>query len=248
MRSVYTELDIKVWSELYLEGWTLEQISEFLKVPKSSIRKRLKPLDILRPSQQKGRTPWNKGKKTGQTPWNKGLKGDAYPYEFPNKGKSSPFKNIPRDQKVKENIAKGLRETNYNGYGFYESRAEEIDTLYLVYLTVNDQKLIKIGRTFYDLSQRFPSSYLIKLIKIWYAKHNVVYSLEQLFLKKFDVYQTFGPKDFLGRTECFDRNSPVDEMIEFIDLNISLIDMTISSQAWSTLQEGSETTGEVESS
>ena len=57
MRSVYTELDIKIWSKLYCEGWTLEQISEFLTIPKSSIRKRLKDLDILRPPQQKGRSP-----------------------------------------------------------------------------------------------------------------------------------------------------------------------------------------------
>ena len=247
MRSVYTELDIKIWSKLYCEGWTLEQISEFLKVPKSSIRKRLKDLDILRPPQQKGRSPWNKGKKTGKIPWNKGLKGDAYPYESPNKGKPSPFKNLSRDQKVKDKIAKGLRETNYNGYGFYESRAEEIDTLYLVYLTVNHQKLLKIGRTFYSLNRRFPSPYLIKPIKIWYAKHKVVYSLEQLFLKQFDEYQTFGPTTLLGRTECFAYNSPIDEMIEFIDLYISLIDMTISSQAKGTLLEGSETTGGVES-
>lgn len=108
--------------------------------------------------------------------------------------------------------------------------------------------MLKIGRTFYSLSRRFPSSYLIKPIKIWYAKHKVVYSLEQLFLKRFDEYQTFGPKTFLGRTECFTYNSPIDEMAEFIDLYISLIDMTISSQAKSTLLEGSETTGEVEPS
>ena len=247
MRSVYTELDIKIWSKLYCEGWTLEQISEFLTIPKSSIRKRLKDLDILRPPQQKGRSPWNKGKKTGQIPWNKGLKEDVYPYESPNKGKPSPFKNLSRDQKVKDNIAKGLRETNYNGYGFYKSRAEEIDTLYLVYLTVNHQKLLKIGRTFYDLSRRFPSSYSVKPIKIWYAKHKVVYSLEQLFLKQFDEYQTFGPTTLLGRTECFAYNSPIDEMIEFIDLHISLIDMTISSQVWPTGLKGSETTGGVES-
>ena len=63
MRFVYTELDIKVWLKLYYKGWTLEQISEFLKVPKFSIRKRLNNLDFLRPPQQKGCSPWNKGKK-----------------------------------------------------------------------------------------------------------------------------------------------------------------------------------------
>jgi hypothetical protein len=105
--------------------------------------------------------------------------------------------------------------------------------------------LLKIGRTFYDLSRRFPSSYSVKPIKIWYAKHKVFYSLEQLFLKQFDAYQMFGPTNLLGRTECFACNSPIDEMIEFINLYISLIDMTISSQAWPTGLEGSETTGEV---
>ena len=110
--------------------------------------------------------------------------------------------------------------------------------------------MLKIGRTFYSLSRRFPSSYLIKPIKIWYAKHKVVYSLEQLFLKRFEEYQVFGPNTFLGkhRTECFTYNSPIYEMVEFIDLYISLIHMTISSQAKSTLLEGSETTGEVEPS
>lgn len=41
-----------------------------------------------------------------------------YPYESPNKSKPSLFKNIPRNQKVRNNITKGLRKINYNGYGF----------------------------------------------------------------------------------------------------------------------------------
>ena len=167
------------------------------------------------------------------------MKGDAYPYEFSNKGKPSPSKNLPRDQKVKDKIAKALRKTNYSGYGFYENRAEEIDTLYLVYLTVNHQKLLKIRRTFYDLNRRFPSSYSVK--------HKIVYSLEQLFLKQFNAYQMLGPTTLLGRTECFADNSPIDKMVEFIELHISLIYMTISSQVWPTGLKGSETTGGVES-
>lgn len=217
------------------------------QVPKSSVRKNLEPLNILRPAQQKNRTPWNKGKKTGQTPWNKGMsESGTYPYPSPFKGHVSPTKGVPRTQKAKDNISAAIRKLNPDGYGFYGTRTEEIDTLYLIRVTFQNKKFIKIGRTFNSFKKRFSVSASIETIQLWKAKHVVIFEIEQMFIITFQEYQLFAPEGFYGRTECFTSRSPIKKMIEWVDNY--LMDMTISSQAIDTFMEGSETTGEVESS
>jgi hypothetical protein len=42
----YTETDVKLWAKFYLEGWTLQDVADFCKVPRSSVRKLLEPLNI----------------------------------------------------------------------------------------------------------------------------------------------------------------------------------------------------------
>ena len=98
----YTETDVKLWAKLYLEGRTLQNVANFCKVPKSSVRKLLEPLNILRPPQKKGRTPWNKDKKTGQIPWNKGMS-ESGTYPFPSPDMYPQLKVFPavRKQKIK---------------------------------------------------------------------------------------------------------------------------------------------------
>lgn len=226
-----------------MEGRTLQDIANLCKVPKSSVRKLL---NILRPPQQKGRTPWNKGKEAGQIPWNKGMsESGTYPFPSPFKGHVSSTKGVPRNQETKDKICAAIRELNPNGYGFYEAYSDKIDTLYLIHVTYENQKFIKIGRTFHSVKKRFPLA-STEIIKLWQAKHAVIFELEQLFLITFKKYQLFAPEGFLGRTECFTPNSPMEEMIKWVDSYF--IDMTISSQVIDTSMEGSETTGEVESS
>lgn len=95
LKKKYTENDVQNWCKQYEKGYTLAKIASLSLVSKSTIRTALKKHLNLRPKQQKGRIPWNKGKKTGQKVWNKDLRG-SYPYVSPNKAKLSPFKGIAR--------------------------------------------------------------------------------------------------------------------------------------------------------
>jgi len=138
-----------------------------------------------------------------------------------------------------------LRKLNWNGYGYYEKYKTRQDYLYLIILFFRDQKIIKIGRSFFSLKKRYVQ-YDYRVLKIWSSSHKNIYELEQKCLVAFQNYIKFGPTYFLGRTECFDENSPIETFIDFIDTEF--LNMTISSQACSTELEGSETTGEVQSS
>lgn len=115
----------------------------------------------------------------------------------------------------------------------------------MIILTFRDKKVVKVGRSFFSLKKRYPKSNY-EVIKLWSGPHEQIYKLEQNFLITFQNYMCFGPTNFAGRTECFQVNSPIKKFIAFID--DVFLHMAISSQAESTLSEGSETTGEVESS
>ena len=237
----YNQRDIDQWCQMYKNGMTLETISSMTNVPKSTVRFYLKKTMTLRPAQQKDRVPWNKGKKTGQIVWNKGLSGN-YPYASPNKGKRSKFKNVPRSEAIKNTISLALRKLDWNGYGYYENYKTRKDSLYLIILTFNDKKVVKVGRSFFALKKRYVGSNY-EVLKQWSGPHEKVYKLEQKFLITFQNYISFGPTNFVGRTECFSINSPIDQFIAFIKENF--LHMAISSQAEGTLSDGSETTGEV---
>ena len=135
---------------------------------------------------------------------------------------------------------------NFNGYGFYQSRANELDHLYLI--TIEDgyalkegkNLLFKIGRTFQYPEKRFPNN-LVQIYKIWTATHKIIWELENMVLEEFREYAQPGSTSISGRTECFSKELPFDKVILFIDKEIS-------SLASNTLLEGSETTGEVKSS
>ena len=193
---------------------------------------------------QKKRVPWNKGKKTSQLVWNKGLSGN-YPYISPNKGKRSKFKNLPRSEATRNTISLALRKLNWNGYGYYEKYKTREDHLYLIMLTFRNKKVVKVGRSFFSLKKRY-TKLNYEVIKVWSGPHEQIYKLEQSFLITFQNYMCFGPTNFAGRTECFQINSPIKKFIAFIDN--AFLHMAISSQAESTLSEGSETTGEVKPS
>ena len=60
----------------------------------------------------------------------------------------------------------------------------------------------------------------------------------QVLLEYQETYGWIAPKEISGRTECFRVSLPIKTVCSFID-------KAISSQAKSTLLEGSETTGEI---
>ena len=100
--------------------------------------------------------------------------------------------------------------------------------------------MVQIGRTFYHVQSRCGKS-LVQIIGIWGMTHQSVVHVEKLVLQKFQQYEYIAPKEISGRTECFLSILPWMEVLFFID-------MAISSLAKDTSLEGSETTGEVESS
>ena len=218
-RNKYELNQIKQWCAMYEKGMSLAEISAQTNIPKSSIRNHLKKLIKLRPKQQKGRTPWNKGVKMSKPAWNKGLKGN-YPYPSSNKGKRSPFKNIPRPQKTRDAIAFALRQLDWNGYNYYHHYRNRKDFLYLIKITFKSQKsqkiFFKVGRTFFSLKKRY-GNLNYDVIKIWTGSHKKGYAIETIVLNKFSKYQEFGPKNFLGRTECFSSDIPLTEILLFID-------------------------------
>lgn len=116
-----------------------------------------------------------------------------------------------------------------------------MDHLYLCYLQENNQFFYKIGRTFGTPKERC-GKHLVQVIKTWQSSHQHIVEIETKVLLTFqDQYGFIAPKGVSGRTECFLSNLPLNEVLLFID-------MAISSQAKDASLEGSETTGEVESS
>ena len=228
---------------MYVEKrFSCQRISDQTNVPVSTIKKHLKKIYLLRTNKEskKGRIPWNKNKKTNQIPWNKGMKG-SYPYPGPFIGKESPMKNVPRSLEVKHKIAQTLRQKRWNGSRFYKEYSNRRDHLYLCYLQENNHFFYKIGRTFGTPKERC-GKHLVKVIKTWQSSHQHIVEIERKVLLTFqDQYGFIAPKSVSGRTECFISNLPLNEVLLFID-------MAISSQAKDTSLEGSETTGEVESS
>lgn len=235
----YKKEDWDLWEEKYVqEGKTIQQISEELNVNRKTISKKLTERGVMRPSPvgQKGLTPWNKDKTGVQDAWNKGMK-DTYPYPSGFKGKISPFRGQPRSQETCDKIAHTKRTSRFDGYCVYQERLEEEDTLYLI--TVKDREkgnLFKIGRTFQSAKKRHGSS-LVTVHQLWKAPHKIIVGVEYQVLVEFEKYSSVA-KFISGRTECFSLDLPIDRVIDFID-------MAISSQAESTLSEGSETTGEI---
>jgi hypothetical protein len=114
------------------------------------------------------------------------------------------------------------------------------DDLYFVVLKHENQYFFKIGRTFYDVQSRC-GKYLVQIIGIWKITYQSVVHVEKQVLQKFQQYEYIAPKEISGRTECFLDSLPWMEVLFFID-------MAISSLAKDTSLEGSETTGEVQSS
>ena len=243
MNQKYSTKDYQLWVYLYVEKrFSCQRISDQTNIPVSTIKKHLKKINLLRTNQEskKGRIPWNKGKKTNQIPWNKGMKGQ-YPYPSPFLGKESPTRNIARTTKVKQKIARTLRQHRWNGSRFYKQYSNREDNLYLCYLEKDNLFFYKIGRTFGTPRERC-GKHLAKVIKTWQSSHYRIVEIERQVLVTFqDQYGLIAPQGVSGRTECFQSNLPLDEVLQFID-------MAISSQAKGTPLEGSETTGEVKSS
>lgn len=243
MNHKYSDEDYKVWKYLYNEKrFSCQQISDNTNVSVSTIKKYLKKQTLLRTNieSKKGRIPWNKGKKTNQIPWNKELKG-IYPYASPFLGKQSPMKNIPRDSETKQKIAQTLRQKRWNGSRFYKNYTNHLDNLYLCRLKSNDLIFYKIGRTFGEPKQRC-GKYFDCIIQTWQNIHKEIVDIErQVLIIYQDRYGLIAQQGVSGRTECFTIDLPINEVCQFID-------MAISSQAKGIPLEGSETTGEVESS
>lgn len=242
MNRKYSNSDYRWWEHLYIEKrFSCQKISNITDVPTSTIKKHLKKQNLLRTNQESklGRTAWNKGVKGQQIPWNKGMKGHPYPSPF--LGKLSRFKGVPRSEITKLRISQTHRKNRWNGSRFYKEHPYRHDFLYLCVLKYDDQYFYKIGRTFSTPKSRC-GPYLIQVIGMWQASHSQIVSLEKRVLLGYqDKYGFIAPKTISGRTECFTYHLPWYELCAFID-------MAISSLAKDTSLEGSETTGEVESS
>ncbi len=100
-------------------------------------------------------------------------------------------------------------------------------------------EVIKIGRTFQPLKQRLKKS-LVQVYKCVKIPHIYSVIIESHVLSEFESYGA-GETGFTGKTECFLMTLPIQEVIKFIDTEISRLGS-------STELQGSETTGEVEPS
>jgi hypothetical protein len=238
--------DPELWYDLYVnKRLSIDQIVEQVNadgnfVSKGTVYTTLKELGVIRTysESRKGKIPWNKGLVGQQVPWNKGMKG-SYPYPSPFKGHVSSTKGIARSPETIAKISYAIRIKDYNGFSMYKAKKNDLDNLYLITIKDKSGELYKIGRTFYTPAHRFGSN-LIKIHKIVTAKHYQIVAIEAAVLANFSKYSCVGIT-ISGKTECFSKELPLDLVSDFID-------KAISSQANSTGLEGSETTGEVESS
>ena len=85
---------------------------------------------IERNPAQRGRIPWNKGKKNVQIAWNKGKQMGPSPL----RGRPSLIKGIPRSPEIIQKIKDTKRKDHLKQGKFFEERQNEIDNLYLVKL------------------------------------------------------------------------------------------------------------------
>ena len=69
-------LHIRFWISVSPHGYNLTHGGEG-EIPSDEVRQKMSESHKGRPSPMKGKTAWNKGKKSGQPPWNKGKKHTA---------------------------------------------------------------------------------------------------------------------------------------------------------------------------
>lgn len=88
----------------------------------------------------------------------------------------------------------------------YQSKLDDMDTLYLVHFDVlqDGKPKIKLGRTLYSLQQPFNSEpYPWREVKTWRLLHRHVVLIEFEAKKAFAKHMRPGPEGFKGRYECY---------------------------------------------
>lgn len=110
------------------------------------------------------------------------------------------------------NVGRRCRKCSFskNSYGYYQERADDIDYLYINY--VSEENYLKIGRTFnpatrFKQNNRRVKSYnataMMYPLKLFTGTHNQVYSSEQLILNNLSGYSVDG----YGSIELLSLNS-----------------------------------------
>lgn len=250
MNRKYSDQDYSSWAEAYSSGLSTVDVANLFGVKAPTVKRAISKMEILRSHSEanRGREPWNKGKKGLQEPWNKGMAGN-YPYPSPMKGVPSPYKGIPRSEEFKQNLSNTWKKKVDDGYDTwnggwktpYWGRELEIDTLYFVIVSDTKSNLFpKIGRSFHGPNKRLKRSH-VETISYWCAPHWWVWWTERSVLKEFGEWRV-NPKPFLecaGGTECFRPDIPIIEVVNLVNS----LHKAISSEAPGALGERSTTTG-----
>lgn len=181
----YSQEEKDCWEHLYLLGFSTIQIALIRGAKKPSVSGHVRSLGVSRnlSDAQRGREPWNKGKKGAQTAWNKGKKGVQ---PSTRKGTKQP-KRGPRKPEHIEKIKKGWKEklesgwNDFGGYGQKPTPEQRLlpGTLYLIRYLDEDGTHFKIGITRRTLSERFKPGQLISIIHLHTATLGECFDLEQ---------------------------------------------------------------------
>jgi hypothetical protein len=199
----YTDKDRELWEKMYLSGLSSHEIGRQLNIPRVSVYKYLKSIGVTRnfSEWQKGKPPWNKGKKTGQNVWNKGLTKET-------------------DERVKK-YGEKIKGNSYQNP--WKDRYFDTDYLYLVIIYLEGKLVYKVGRSFNKLANHTKSK-LHSIIKIWTGVHYQVHHLEKFIHQKYKSYKIdFESKD-TGYTECYMAELPIVEIINLSEKTLKNYD------------------------
>lgn len=184
----YTQDEKDCWEHLYLLGFSSMEIANIRGVKQPSVKGYIREIGASRTlsEAQRGREPWNKGKKGSQVPWNKGKKGVQVSTR---KGTKQP-KRGPRKPGHIQRIKEGWRiklESGWDGFGGYGQKPTPEQrplpaVLYLVRYLDESGTHFKLGITRRTLRQRLGDN-LISIIHLHTSTLGECFDLEQELLR-----------------------------------------------------------------
>lgn len=121
-------------------------------------------------------------------------------------------------------------EKNINDFGYYKNRADELDFLYIIKLSKEDEHFIKIGRSFIPEDRisgiSTESGYSCEVLYMFRGKHKDVFPSEQKLHKHLNPQKYFPKTPFAGSIrECFEMSSfdRIPSIINNLQENLSMV-------------------------
>lgn len=138
--------------------------------------------------------------------------------------------NFVRGRRCSDPVCRYRNLAETNRFGFYDNRKNDIDFLYIIELSNNTERFIKIGRSF-NLQERLTEigrKYNVSVVAIHQGIHSEIFSLEQHLHASLRYYHYVPTIPFKGGiNECFSVDCLCDESL-FGYVNVTLIVIYLS--------------------